>query len=1493
MKNGKLNNSHYLSISCKALVKNRIIHYILFFAELYYLFFFILDIYSKDFKINQETKIKSPLLFLVILLNKLAIEIRFIIYLFIMLFIIVTYFILNFIRVKMNIIVKVCVNANELIFYRLLSLLIFNYLHILKGIYLYINIVVTAFYVFILLFNFYENHLCFFFPNLVNYPYDEFSVIIDIHALIIKIFVSISAMSSNRYTSIFFFILSICTLIILLLYLTFLLRYKSYYIMNNCSLNTMKYSIILSICIIIMFILIIDKKDIFNIYYVIIYLNILLSSIFICSFYDPYKFCKFDKDNNEENIIYYFFIFNRNKNNFLLIEEKIQIHLSKCQRCNLCKKYNSIKAEENKEIDLYYVISDGKNILYNLMNNLLREIKRNGRKNFENNTYYLINIIYIYCLCINRNDNNSKLNTELLFDIINYENSNILEEYNICLNQIKYTNNFLIKAKKLLEYFEGLLNEKKFYKITQKIFDFGEKLKELKYKEIKSNMNNLNNYNSNNAYGLPNCNNLMTICSLFYEELFNEPFANSGIYIREGANLLEDLINNNDKNSKQITLEINIQNLKIKIIRAGGYFNKYENYDLCDFFPNIFKNRQLIEIKKILLNSNDSFQMELLKEKYKNKKGKKVKQYIKFNFIIEEKEDNYMFCKILKLKLTLILLTNINLIIYLNGTYELDNNIIVSEQKKDEEELLYFGCKEQIESIKNNKNGTLIKEYHNKKYLGNNKLIKEYKCFSGCKKYNVYHCILSHSQKTIFEKLSQNKLNITENNFEDEKTNMFEESNKLFLFNDIASQASSTTSSISKNNIISYSRGNKLAQNDNEMPKEFNIFQFILFLSFFLFITFLIFQTLYNTKCQNNLYNKNDFYLSLREYRINSEKLFFSILSIVCLANNYNTYNCTHYMNELIRFAKKTYSDKEIYGINSSMISFIDFSELIFYQNHFLYEDLNIQLSSIIKYLSLFDKEYLIKNLKKNISHYKINQNFENDTLELSLSEEYLSFSDFLLLITSRYGIIIKNFEDLYNPIYILNKTGVETFNNIYKKKKLNSYQINIYLMILDYKSFSDIFDFVMTRVNTHIFNTKNKFKKLMYIFIFLNLFLVMVILLIMIIYVSLYFSVILNILKNINDKLEEKLGETSIKEILRKKIYNLKLLLSFYENDLNVPINDLNNIYTDYKDNFNLKVKEEMKTNKKEVKNLIENNNKNCIQIFKILNKYELLKNSGRKGIYLKSLIFIIIISLQLFIIILLNWITFFKRDKITLDWVILAEDINSSTNKLMNNLLIMIYDNQTLDDISKSIKTKDYISYIFTKLSQLYNALGIFMKLNFLTPEYTNDNLNYNCWHFYKNLKDDLFEKIKNKYIKEQDKLFITFYIFCEWSKTMEFKNYRAIYLQLYNNIEIIMENFDNLDYENIVLFFNDYAIIKIEIIYLITYVYLVEIMNKNINLFSKQIINLLGTYVISTSITFFSLLVLLVIIIYIVYIRNVDNDCKKFIQIRKVFKVCNLNE
>ena len=86
---------------------------------------------------------------------------------------------------------------------------------------------------------------------------------------------------------------------------------------------------------------------------------------------------------------------------------------------------------------------------------------------------------------------------------------------------------------------------------------------------------------------------MLTICSIFYEELYNESISNSKIYIRDSQNLLEDLINNNYKNHKLITVEINIQNFQVKIMRAGGYMNKYENTCLFDLFPEIFKNKQI------------------------------------------------------------------------------------------------------------------------------------------------------------------------------------------------------------------------------------------------------------------------------------------------------------------------------------------------------------------------------------------------------------------------------------------------------------------------------------------------------------------------------------------------------------------------------------------------------------------------------------------------------------------------------------------------------------------------------------------------------------------------------------------------------------------------------------------------------------------------------------------------------------------------------------
>ena len=109
---------------------------------------------------------------------------------------------------------------------------------------------------------------------------------------------------------------------------------------------------------------------------------------------------------------------------------------------------------------------------------------------------------------------------------------------------------------------------------------------------------------------------------------------------------------------------------------------KYINKNFFEFFPDIFKNKQFIDMKNLLFYSND-YSHKSTKKKKKHKKLKKgieiEKQNIKFNFIIEEEENSKIFCRLLKLKLSLILLTNINKKIYLNGIYVLNNDILVSE----------------------------------------------------------------------------------------------------------------------------------------------------------------------------------------------------------------------------------------------------------------------------------------------------------------------------------------------------------------------------------------------------------------------------------------------------------------------------------------------------------------------------------------------------------------------------------------------------------------------------------------------------------------------------------------------------------------------------------------------------------------------------------------------------------------------------------------------
>ena len=138
----------------------------------------------------------------------------------------------------------------------------------------------------------------------------------------------------------------------------------------------------------------------------------------------------------------------------------------------------------------------------------LSKIKKGGKEIISNNSYFLINLIYLYYIGIIHKDFCFYLNTELIYKIINEENNQQLEDYNTYLNNIKYTNNFLNKAKEILEPINKIIKEKNTNKQYELLFNLRILIDELKFKEIKNNNNNNGNYNSNSIDKTLNCNNI-------------------------------------------------------------------------------------------------------------------------------------------------------------------------------------------------------------------------------------------------------------------------------------------------------------------------------------------------------------------------------------------------------------------------------------------------------------------------------------------------------------------------------------------------------------------------------------------------------------------------------------------------------------------------------------------------------------------------------------------------------------------------------------------------------------------------------------------------------------------------------------------------------------------------------------------------------------------------------------------------------------------------
>jgi hypothetical protein len=187
-------------------------------------------------------------------------------------------------------------------------------------------------------------------------------------------------------------------------------------------------------------------------------------------------------DNNIENLYFYYYIIDHLRNDSFLLEEKIRAHFNKCQKCNLCKNLKNYLAKKKCYKLVYKILYNKSGLLEHTTNESIHTVLIKGKEALKYNSFFLINLMYCYYINLKQKNYVLSLNLKLLFEIINAENKNILENHSLSTEQIMLINEFLSKADNLLNIMKIILTEplikekvKMFYELYNKIFELKSK----------------------------------------------------------------------------------------------------------------------------------------------------------------------------------------------------------------------------------------------------------------------------------------------------------------------------------------------------------------------------------------------------------------------------------------------------------------------------------------------------------------------------------------------------------------------------------------------------------------------------------------------------------------------------------------------------------------------------------------------------------------------------------------------------------------------------------------------------------------------------------------------------------------------------------------------------------------------------------------------------------------------------------------------------------
>ena len=1229
--NRKIKLDNYLSNCYRRLIRSKIIHFLLLLIDFILILSQEIDILNRGFKTRYNKKeeeiIISPIIILLLKLDNIPKYINCLIVILSMLIFDSMYIILCKLDIKNNYkSLYVLVNILELFYFRIYILFLYTLLFTLPNLYFFSSFVISLPHTYLIINNFLYNHLYYYVPEFVDYPYDEFSSIFDLYFFAFKILISIVSDANDENLGKFFFIISLSIRIYFCFYFINKIICHSYLFMKNSFLNRIKLSLFfaeISIVFISFFIL---ENKIFTFLYILINCGIIVIIIgFLFLLYEPFSFIIIRSKTSIENIFYYLNIINEKNDIKFLIENKLISHYRDCGLCNICRKYihyrtkydtninlkenvneNQLLINDRKNInikDLFNILYDGKKKYFKLIRKIEKNYKKFGKIIFKNNAYYFINLLNLMYSDYLNNDITLSLNEKIILEIINQENHSFLENHQVQINQLLLCKEFIFLGRKALNSIKEILNNEQILSKANKLLLLSEILKNMKKKKYKNNL--LNNKNQISNYSK----NLILSCSIVYEEIFNTTISNSHIPIRDNTQPLEEIYNLSNKNNNTITLEVNLLDYNCIIIRAGKGLSSHINQRFYDLFPNVFMKYQIELFLKSIFNGFKDNKEKYKENENKNNKNKseRKKNIIELNLIINDKMINKIYLKLLTLKLTPFFNNNNNHFIIFNGTYTLNKNIIISVidlTHKNEHDEIIFGVSNQ--NLENNIESIIIslKQYISWQSFLGNKLTKIMSFKYYMKLYNIYK--LEGIHKKHIKKVDSTKhiIKIKESeNSSNEQTS--DEQNKIYKEVNTVTSSVQTSSYNKGNNNFSL---NKVKKNNFVDYGLLNLIKKVIYLFFIIILFFIISELFYFRKLVKTMKNNHNSYINYRGFYRLYYQLFSSILAVACIPEIINSKSCRNYISIFNKVYSRNYPDKSF-----------DFTEFILIQNEIYTKKINDEKSNIIKINEYIGNERYNELFNKKVKYIQINQ---NQKTIYSTKEISLNFFDALLILCNSFVILTENKNNTLNqPIYFLNKKE-NTFANIINQDKISNYQEEIYKLILNYKYYSEQFSTIDKEMFQTLINKSGLVKTIIFLSISLNTFLFLLIIILIYIFLIKFNKIIIKLLNYIIMIINTKNDEFDFKSNFMKKIENLEIILELYKSSPLEAIQNLNALYYNYNQYLLNKNKNiTINYNKKNIKKIQEDNSKipkihktiyrRDINKLKINNKYNIFINN------------------------------------------------------------------------------------------------------------------------------------------------------------------------------------------------------------------------------------------------------------------------------------------